>query len=62
MTEILQKNGIFEITIGGKAYAKIVPVEGAVDTFEKNRGRCLEVAPSHRKGCRSYENGDRSLR
>ena len=35
MIEILQKNGIFEITLDGKAYAKIVPVEGSVDTFEK---------------------------
>ena len=35
MTEILQKNGIFEITLDGKAYAKIVPAEGAADTFEQ---------------------------
>ena len=35
MIEILQKNGIFEITIGGKAYAKIVSTDGATDTFEK---------------------------
>ena len=34
MIEILQKNGIFEITLDGKAYAKIVPVDGATDTFE----------------------------
>ena len=35
MIEILQKNGIFEIMLGSKPYAKIVPTEGAVDTFEK---------------------------
>ena len=35
MTEIVLKNGIYEILSSGKAYAKIVPVEGAVDTFEK---------------------------
>ncbi len=35
MTEIIEKNGIYEIFADGKAYAKIVPVEGAVDTFEK---------------------------
>ena len=35
MIEILQENGIFEITLDGKAYAKIVPAEGATDTFEK---------------------------
>ncbi len=35
MTEIIQKNGIYEIFANGKAYAKIVPAEGATDTFEK---------------------------
>ncbi|MBQ8387766.1 MAG: hypothetical protein IJX46_02435 [Clostridia bacterium] len=34
MTEILRKNGFSEIAVNGKAYAKIVPAEGAVDTFE----------------------------
>ena len=38
MMEILQKNGIFEITKNGKAYAKIVPCEGAIDTFEPIEG------------------------
>ena len=35
MIEITFKNGIHEITYGGKAYAKIVPVEGVTDTFEQ---------------------------
>ena len=34
MTEIVLRNGTFEILSNGKAYAKIVPVEGATDTFE----------------------------
>ena len=33
MTEILLKNGGHEICLDGKAYGRILPVEGAVDTF-----------------------------
>ena len=32
--EIIKNNGFFEIAVGGRAYAKIVPVDGATDTFE----------------------------
>ena len=34
MIEITLKNGINEIILDGKAYAKIVPARGATDTFE----------------------------
>ena len=33
MTEILLNNGVHQICIGGKAYATILPCEGATDTF-----------------------------
>jgi len=33
MTEILLSNGIHEISAGGKVYARIVPCEGATDSF-----------------------------
>ena len=35
MTVILKSNGKYEICINGKAYAKLLPCEGATDTFEK---------------------------
>lgn len=35
MVEIIFGGKTHEIFMGGKAYAKIVPIEGAVDTFEK---------------------------
>jgi len=33
MTEIILKNGVHELCANGKAYGRIVPVEGAADTF-----------------------------
>ena len=38
MIAIVEKNGFSEIAINGTAYAKILPVEGAVDTFEPIEG------------------------
>ena len=38
MTIILKSNGKYEICINGKAYAKILPCEGATDTFEPIEG------------------------
>ncbi|MBQ8387420.1 MAG: hypothetical protein IJX46_00660, partial [Clostridia bacterium] len=35
MLDIIFENGINEIALNGRAYAKVVPVEGAADTFEK---------------------------
>ena len=34
MLDIIFENGINEIVLNGRAYAKVVPVEGATDTFE----------------------------
>ncbi len=33
MTEILLKNGIYELRTDGVAYGRIIPCEGATDTF-----------------------------
>ena len=34
MTEIVFQNGVHQITVNGASYAKILPCEGATDTFE----------------------------
>ena len=38
MTQIVFQNGVHQITVNGASYAKILPCEGATDTFEPIEG------------------------